>query len=117
MRGLLHRMLADAWRAEIIENNPVARVKLPPSREIRKERTILTDDELAQFVACEAVDLELRMMALVARCEGGMRTGDLHKWDWSMIDRVAFATSPALIARRFPRHSWTHPVPDVTMRV
>ena len=30
-------------------------------------------------------------MGLVARCEGGMRTGDLHKWDWTMIDRVDFA--------------------------
>ena len=31
------------------------------------------------------------MLSLVARCEGGMRTGDLHKWDWAMIDRVRFA--------------------------
>ncbi len=31
------------------------------------------------------------MMALVARCEGGMRTGDLNRWDWTMIDRVHFA--------------------------
>ena len=28
------------------------------------------------------------MLSLVARCEGGMRTGDLHKWDWTMLDRV-----------------------------
>jgi integrase len=91
VRGLMYRLFDDAWRAELIESNPVARVKLPPSREVRKERCILTDDEFYRFVACDAVDLELRMMALVARCEGGMRTGDLHKWDWSMIDRVAFA--------------------------
>ena len=31
------------------------------------------------------------MLSLVARCEGGMRTGDLHQWDWAMIDRVHFA--------------------------
>ncbi len=31
------------------------------------------------------------MLSLIARCEGGMHMGDLHKWDWSMIDRVDFA--------------------------
>jgi integrase len=31
------------------------------------------------------------MASLVARCEGGMRTGDVLRWDWSMIDRVHFA--------------------------
>jgi hypothetical protein len=91
VRAVLHRIFDEAWRAELIESNPVARVKQAPSREIRKERCILTDEELSQFVACEQVDLELRMMAIVARCEVGMRTGYLHKWDWSMIDRVAFA--------------------------
>jgi hypothetical protein len=42
VRGVPHRLFDDAWRAELIEANPV--------------------------------DLELRMLALVARCEGGMRT-------------------------------------------
>ena len=31
------------------------------------------------------------MLSVVARCEGGMRTGDLHLWDWTMIDRLHFA--------------------------
>jgi integrase len=91
VRGVLRRMFAEAWRAEVIESNPVDRVRLPAVREVRKERVSLTDDEFSRFIACAAVDLELRMLALVARCEGGMRTGDLHRWDWSMIDRIAFA--------------------------
>ena len=91
VRGVLHRLFDDAWRTELIEANPVARVRMPTMHEVRKERVILTDDEFTRFVACPAVDLELRMLSLVARCEGGMRTGDLHKWDWSMIDRVQFA--------------------------
>jgi len=90
VRGLLFRVFDHAWRAEIIEANPVARVKLPEMRETRKERCILTNDEFSHFIACPDDDLELRMLSLVARCEGGMRTGDLHKWDWSMIDRVQF---------------------------
>jgi integrase len=91
VRGVLHRLFDDAWRAELIEANPVARVRVPPMREVRKDRCILTDGEFSRFVASGAVDLELRMLALVARCEGGMRTGDLNAWDWSMIDRVDFA--------------------------
>ena len=91
VRGVLHRLFDDAWRSEVIEANPVARVKVPPMREVRKERVILTDDEFSRFVGCGTVDLELRMLALVARCEGGMRTGDLNAWDWSMLDRVHFA--------------------------
>src|SRR5256885_1851981 len=54
-------------------------------------REFLTDDEIARFVACPVVDLELRVLSIVARCEGGMRTGDLNKWDWTMIDREHFA--------------------------
>jgi integrase len=91
IRGVLHRLFRAALEAEIIEHNPCAAVRTPRTRETRKERMILTDDEIARFVACERVDLELRMLSLVARCEGGMRTGDLHKWDWTMIDRDDFA--------------------------
>jgi integrase len=91
VRGVMHRLFDDAWRAEIIESNPVARVRVPSLREVRKERCILTDEEFARFVACPDVDLETRMLALVARCEGGMRAGDLNAWDWTMLDRVHFA--------------------------
>ena len=31
------------------------------------------------------------MLALVARCEGGMRTSDLHAWDWTHLDLDGFA--------------------------
>jgi len=90
VRGVLHRLFDDAWRAEIIDANPVMRVKMPPMREVKKARAILTDEEFTRFVGCAEVDLELRMLSLVARCEGGMRAGDLNAWDWSAIDRVDF---------------------------
>jgi integrase len=91
VRGVMHRLFDAAWRAEIIESNPVSRVRTPRVREVRKERVILTDSEFEQLIACAEVDLELRMASTVARCEGGMRTGDLLRWDWGMIDRAAFA--------------------------
>ena len=48
---VLHRLFDSAWRAEIIESNPVSRVRTPRVREIRKERVILTDDEFERFIA------------------------------------------------------------------
>src|SRR5580692_320285 len=91
IRGVLHRLFRTALEHEVIENNPVAAVRTPRIREVHKERCILTDGEFVKFVVCAEVDLELRMMALASRCEGGMRSGDLNRWDWSMIDRAGFA--------------------------
>lgn len=73
----MHRLFRAAQEEEIVESNPVAAVRVPKTREVRKEHAILTDVEFAQFVACPTVDIELRMLSLVARCEGGMHVGDL----------------------------------------
>jgi len=91
VRATMFRLFVAAWPEELIESNPVARVPTPAMREVRKERVILTDDEFRRLIANPAVDLELRMASLVARCEGGTRTGDLLRWDWTMIDRLHFA--------------------------
>jgi integrase len=91
IHGVLRRLFSAAIADELIEQSPVAAVRVPKMRAVRKERAVLTDAEFARFIACAEVDLELRMLSLVARCEGGMRTGDLHRWDWSQIDRTSFA--------------------------
>ncbi len=91
IRGALRRLFASAVEDELAEHNPVAHVRTPKTGEVRKERTLLSDEEFVRFVSCAEVDLEMRMLSLAARCEGGMRTGDLHHWDWSMIDREHFA--------------------------
>jgi integrase len=91
VRGILHGLFRAAQEEGLIEQNPVTPVRTPRSREVHRERAILTDAEFAQFVACPAADLELRMLSLVARCEGGMRAGDLNRWDWTQIDCVDFA--------------------------
>jgi len=63
---------------------------LPAIREVRKERVILADQEIERFLGEPSVDLELRVLSLTARTEGGMRTGDLNAWDWTMLDLVHF---------------------------
>jgi integrase len=91
LHRIMGRMFKSAWEDEVIKENPVLRVKVPPMREVRFERVILTDAEVERFMACPDVDLELRMLSLVSRVEGGMRTGDLVRWCWSYIDVDTFA--------------------------
>ncbi len=91
IRGVAHRLFKQAWERETIEVNPVARAKVPKMREIKKVRVILEDHELDRMLACPEVHVEIKMLALVSRTLGGARTGDLNKWDWSMVDRVDFA--------------------------
>lgn len=91
LRALLHRLFRAAFVDELIRENPVDRAPMPRMRETRKERCVLTDAEFAQYMASPAGTLELKLMALVARIEGGMRTSDVIRWDWSHLDRVHFA--------------------------
>src|SRR5580658_3581393 len=90
VRGVMSRIFRSACEEELIESDPTQFVKVPKMREVKKPRITLTDTEFANFVSYPEADLELRMMSLVARCEGGMRTSDLL-WDWAQIDRESFA--------------------------
>jgi integrase len=86
------RVLQEAWREELIPENPARRVRVPPMREVKKPRVILTDEEVLRFFSCDAADLEIRMLGFTARVEGGMRTRDLTAWTWEQIDRTTFAS-------------------------
>jgi integrase len=94
--GAARRLFALAVEDELLEQNPASDVRLPKQRgaerEITKPRAILTDPEIVRFLVCEEADLELRTLAAVARMEGGMRTSDLHAWDWTMLDLDAFTS-------------------------
>lgn len=93
VRGLMNRIFKEAWQKELIDQNPVEKVEVPEMREVRKQRVILTDEEFAAFISHPTVDVELKMMCLVARVLGGMRQSDLIRWDWTMIDRVHFESA------------------------
>ena len=66
--------------------------KLPTMREVKRERFVLTNEEIVRLVSFEEVDHELRVVSRCARCEGGMRTGDINTWDWTMVAPPSFAT-------------------------
>jgi len=75
-------------------DNPVDDATMPKFPEtVTKERSVLSDAELAIYLAWEhpkerfghAV-LERQTMACVARMFGGLRTGDLHALRWESFD-------------------------------
>jgi integrase len=100
VRGALLRLFDAAWREELIDANPAAHARMPEIREVRKQRVILHDAEFLKFLSSAEADLELRMASLAARCEGGMRTCELLRWDWAMIDLVDFAECRILRAAK-----------------
>jgi integrase len=46
----------------------------------------LTDEEFERFIRWPELSLVLRCMCLASRTLGGMRTSDLHRWDWVQIE-------------------------------
>jgi integrase len=65
----------------------MGKVKLPSSRVETRDRAILTDEEFIQYVT-SSIALVDKVMACTSRTFGGMRTSDLHAWNWSHIDTV-----------------------------
>jgi integrase len=92
LKNDISSVLAELWRDEVIQENPALRVRVPKSAKVDdRTRVILNEAEFDQFMACQEVSPELAVMALVSRTFGGMRTSDLHAWDWSHIDRETWA--------------------------
>ncbi|HWA77875.1 MAG TPA: hypothetical protein VG937_36325 [Polyangiaceae bacterium] len=87
VRNDLSAVFGDLWRDEVITENPVKRVKLPKNLRVDgRGRVILSDAEFAHFMAASGVPEHVHLMALASRSFGGMRTSDLHAWDWSHVD-------------------------------
>jgi integrase len=93
--GAIRRLLDLAIEDEIIASNVAREIKIARARgddrEVKKTRVIMTDDEIARFLATP-VDLEVRMMVAVSRCIGGMRTSDINTWAWEHIATRTFET-------------------------
>lgn len=91
VRNCLSSIFSDLVREEesAVKVNPCSLLKTPDiGDEDERPREVLGDDEFVQFMACELVPLEMRVIAMVARTLGGPRTGDILAWRWEMIDTV-----------------------------
>ena len=98
-------VLDDLWRKEQLPENVARRVRLPKAEKQPKERAVLTDFELARYLAWQHPDelaqvgvLERQTMSCIARLFGGVRTGDLHALRWESLDaangRFGFGYAP-----------------------
>ena len=86
-------VLDDLHRKELVEGNVARLAKIPKRRAAFKERAVLTDFELARYLAWQHPDavaqvgvLERQTMACMSRLFGGVRTGDLHSMTWATFD-------------------------------
>ena len=95
-RDDISTILDRLWRDEAIEENWALRVEVPRAARVdQRPRVLLTDAEFQLFQESPVVPLELKLMGLVSRTLGGMRTGELHAWDWRDVDVDTWATAIA----------------------
>jgi integrase len=81
-------------REGVVTENVALKATLPTfKQEVVKERAVLTDDELGLYLQWEhpvqryrRAVIERQTMAVIARCFGGARTGDLHVMRWEALD-------------------------------
>jgi integrase len=63
------------------------KVRVPKGAPVdERRRLVLTDEEFDALMASDAMSAELAAMAFTSRTFGGMRTSDLHAWDWKHDD-------------------------------
>jgi len=93
IRAAAHVVFDALWRDDLIPENPVNRVKVPKRARDKRERAVLTDAELAMYVAWQHPEdryrkavLERQVMSIMSRTFGGVRAGDLHALEWTALD-------------------------------
>ncbi len=99
------------WYDELVLQNPVKRVTMKSIRGCKEDlrpRVLLTDDEFSRFVNCRDVPEYLIVMAIAARCFGGMRTSDLHAWDWTHVDLAHWQTAKIYRPKTDGKDRWRH---------
>jgi integrase len=98
IRGSASIVFEDLWRSEVIEENPVSRAPFVRAHVDRRERAVLTDEELVVYLAWRHPDerfdvfvAQRQTMSLVSRLLGGARVGDLHSITWQSFDLEEFS--------------------------
>ena len=89
-------VMSKLWRARLIPEDVMARVETPKGKVDNRHRAVLTDQELATYLAWSHPDetfavavLERQTMACVSRMFGGVRIGDIRALKWEELDTEA----------------------------
>ena len=84
-------VLEALWREEQIPENVARKVRVPKNARVdERRRVVLSDEEFDSLLSSEVLGAELATMAFTSRTFGGMRTSDLHAWDWKHVDTVTW---------------------------
>lgn len=88
MRGDLIYVFGRLLKEEAVTRNPARGdlVDTPPGSDDERKRVILRDEEFTALVQAPTTPAQLRLMAIVSRTFGGMRTSDLRAWAWTHLD-------------------------------
>lgn len=102
VRAQASALFQAARLAGLTTNNPLDGLKTPKPRRKKVPRAILSDAEFARYVAFPhaighvrppgTVDLEVKVMGIVARTIGGQRGSDVHALEWAAVDTDKFET-------------------------
>ncbi len=107
LKNDISAVLGHLYASDVLSENAALRIKFCKkygtlnNEKIKKvvlPRIVLSDAEFNAFIAwgleVGAGQLpELYMLALCARCLGGMRASDLHAWRWEHIDTADWLTA------------------------
>jgi integrase len=111
MRATIVRLFQAAWKDELVTDNRAARTDVPDIDDgPKKARTVLTDAELEALVAEPTVDAEIKVLVMLSRAVGGLRSGDLNALDWT-------AFSPGFVTCTFVRRKTRKKQPEPTTLV
>jgi integrase len=108
IRATIFRLFDSAWRDELISENRVARVSVPEMVETKKPRAVLSDPEIVALVSHPDVDAEIKVLLLLSRCIGGIRSGDLNAMTW---DAFSPGFEVCTLVRRKTRKKRSTPEP------
>jgi hypothetical protein len=93
VRQVLLSRFAVALREKVITESPLEHAVMPRAKVDNRERAVLTDAELAVYLAWQHPTEDYRLavlqrqtMACISRMFGGLRTGDLHALRWESLD-------------------------------
>jgi integrase len=120
IRSVLARDMKRARIEKLIEGRPVEDVELPEGlKRDRRPFTSPSDALIAKYLGAAhafwdprlKLDLECKLVVIVSRTQGGMRTAEIIRWDWTMLDLDSFAVCK--IARAKTDEVQTLEIPEV----
>ena len=94
LRNDVSAVLGELARLDVLPSNAAKKARIPKTAKLdRRERAVLTDEELLAYLAWEHPQeheqggvRERQTMACVSRVFGGLRLGDLRAMTWEAFD-------------------------------